>query len=792
MKTAKLTLAYLAALAIAVPALAQETSNPIADFYGAGAYDWTDDLPWDVVFDITEFSGASDMERFEKAQQAAVEAGGGVIYFPAGTYSFTDTLYLEDNVILRGPTPAISSAKAVDFRPGAILTFPKFEPVLTGEGTAYDTAFKRIARAPGTIGTGQGLVNLDINRAGIYIGSHDPLARNLIVFGVRSNNTANPSPDVPQGGQHAWQRYPYRFSYNINVDAYANALVANCRINDKHWIYHRHLDGNDTFGQPVNEADDFFQPGYLIRKLGSDQYVTVESLGGNPFMFSYSDHYGIAVRGSTTTGFRYGLPQNSPTAFRQGAVIRDCWVYCTMRVKVYASGDGLVIKDNVLRDRWPKPRWVHVTGWTQVRNSNTLENRGIDWSGTNVLIEGNDIEVHRHQLNGSGYLSVDGEGILFQECCGGTMIDGITIRNNVANAYIGLYKQPYMRNVLVEGNTLIPGPGAVGFQLYVVANRNGPVPGLLSNVMVRDNFVDGDVVYEGDLFIDGETTAWLENNQISGAVKISEAVSRSGNTRLDGSTALQETDFTIRSQSTAVTPPPDLTVSSNIARGDMVAGDLVTLTATVNDSHPIDRVEFYRETQLIASIMEPPYTVTDVAEAGDMFSVYAVRPTVPVLSSGQDTDSVPDENQYFFYTQATSKFITMAPETYDETAWQAWLATQGLTPAQLADPQLATADLDDDGLTLVEEYVVGGSALIPDNRQPPMMALNATGDLDFVVPVSSDPFVQTGLEFSWNLKNWYPFPHSLEEENLSGYQAVSGAIDPDGGVFIRTAVAPRK
>ncbi len=62
------------------------------------------DLGW---FDVTEFgavgdSHVDDTAAIHSALEAAAQNGGGTVYFPAGYYRITNTLYIPDNVTLRG------------------------------------------------------------------------------------------------------------------------------------------------------------------------------------------------------------------------------------------------------------------------------------------------------------------------------------------------------------------------------------------------------------------------------------------------------------------------------------------------------------------------------------------------------------------------------------------------------------------------------------------------------------------------------------------------------------------
>ncbi len=102
------------------------TDNPVAGFYGTAGYaTWTDQIKWQQVFHINDYGGGAaktgteNFTAFEKARDAAYAAGGGVVYFPAGTYNITlpdagdgsgdgpngRGLMLKSGVVIRGDEP---------------------------------------------------------------------------------------------------------------------------------------------------------------------------------------------------------------------------------------------------------------------------------------------------------------------------------------------------------------------------------------------------------------------------------------------------------------------------------------------------------------------------------------------------------------------------------------------------------------------------------------------------------------------------------------------------------------
>ncbi len=453
------------------------TGNPVSAFYGSTAYPWTDNIKWNCVYNILDYGGngngtADNTGAFNAARDAAAANGGGVVYFPAGTFYFAGDILLKNGVVIRGATPATTDAKSSTFAPASRLTFPKYNPTLSGSGTDNATAFKKIRTTSPDTDSNTGLVYVEVNRAGISLtGNKDTgTNKNILLFGVRNNNVAEADPGVPAltynsvAFQNAWQRWSYRFAANLRVQAFENVLVANNRVND-------------------NITDNFQQGGYVAR-----DGTALLTLTGEKAIFSYTNHYGIYV--NRAQGGDLNTPATGPGLFRQGVVVRDNWVYGTMRVKIHASGLGLIIKDNVLRDEPGKVAWLDPTGTRLVGNSATLENRGIDWGGHNVTVTGNNVQVNRHKLKNTIYYSVDGEGILIQECCGGTTVRGVTIGNNTTNNYIGIYKMRDIENVTIADNTITKGDGGLGDLIYVSANHNtGPYQA--KNVKIENNSVSG-------------------------------------------------------------------------------------------------------------------------------------------------------------------------------------------------------------------------------------------------------------------------------------------------------------
>lgn len=594
----------------AVVAVAQPTDNAYRSFYpGAPTDHWTENLPWSRVLDITTVQGANWLDKMQKAQDQLVAQGGGVIYFPAGDYYIQNSFVLKPNIILRGAASLDPKAHSRAFAPRTRLSFPAYVPSFSGNGTPDSTAFKTIT-APSSFNNA--VVDLDINRARILLSQGGGTTnRGGLVLSVRSNNCASSSPDVPSANQHAWQRFCWRFAYNVVVRNFADAVVANCRIND--------FLRNDV--HPISE-DSYDQPGYLADSAG----VMIQAPPGMA-RFSYTDHYGISVnRGGANT---YATPQTNPELFRTGCEVLDNWVLKTMRVGIMAAGMGLKIKRNVVTDTSGKVVWLRPQGTGfQTNNSATYENRGIDFSGWSVDCDSNEIIVYRHRFYRNNYLSIDGEGILVQECCGGTSVNDYKIRGNSLNAYIGIYKMRDIHNLLIENNNLngisniyvasdvnncsINNPGSCYTMRNVIIRNNYGLVGSCSNnpgpAIVLEGNVEGQnvSVYNntGDTYPNANCSRTVDSFRIAAPCYVS----------LNSDPQLPQVNSNVRLfRSTCSTPIisapavfPDIVINDPLdgavinAFGGSVSV-LIQTSLTYDPAHAV-RVEYWKDAQLLATL----------------------------------------------------------------------------------------------------------------------------------------------------------------------------------------------
>ena len=483
---------------LAVFLVVQAASVPADDPAARYGLPWTGRIPWSSCVNIADFKGDSALERFRAAQEAAVSRGGGVVYFPPGTYGFGDSIVLKGGVVIRGADPqGVTDARQEKYDPPTRFEFPRYVPLLEGEGTPVSSAFKGIVLEDPASASNCGVVNVAINRGHILMGegADHQAGRNRIVYGCVLRNAAAASKEIPDLsiGQHPWQRYTDRFHAAIRVNTAENLLVANNRI-------------------PESGEENFLMKGYVL--AGRKKEKTVPPPG---VLFDYDNRPGIAANdygiGGAGADPPDGTPQTHPHGFRKGIVIRENFIFATGRCAITFTADGAACSFNVIRFKPGVVRWT-TTGKQLVTGTGTNDNRAIQMRGWRWTVEGNDYEVHRNRAADSGYDINDGEGLMHEDHVNSTVLDSRLV-NNRGNSYLSIYKTGGINGLLVQGND-IRTPGGIP-AIYVVASRNR------SRYECRNVSIVGNTTAGSGICIDGdpaENNVVKDNRHVGGEGKL--------------------------------------------------------------------------------------------------------------------------------------------------------------------------------------------------------------------------------------------------------------------------------
>jgi hypothetical protein len=514
---------------------AQPTTNPVTDSgIDVGAYDtsWIDALPWSTVTttaataddgtynaDGTIASG-DDLATVQAEIFALSGSGGGVLYFPAGTYDFSDTLYMADGVILRGATPAVGDCRGIDdgatiktwtlfYDPTTNFKFPVFIQDFTTSMRTTDANrakyFKQInvGKSDGlggvlkdaTDASNYGIVNIDIEGAVISIGDrnepstwgteipkNEVTAKNILVFGNRINNGTVLEPSIPKTSQNAWQIWPTRTRGKIDAVTAGNTLIANNLIGDKHYKYYVLGDTGQTiidYDVPLGLSGQPTTLQYLQGNTAGDPIPAIEET------VHFSDAYGVRLNHVLDYVTAHSAVQE-PSKHREGQGIINNWQFGTTRVGFMGAGNGLIVKGNV-REDFQATKWeiIHEDGskdYIPLGAAPTIENRGIDITGGHdVIVEDNYVRVQRGSFYGTPYQSTDGEGLLAQESSGTMHAWNWTIRNNTTHSYLGIYRLRHANGILFDNNTVY------GDSIYTDGSVNGSQGHVGGTVSFKDN-----------------------------------------------------------------------------------------------------------------------------------------------------------------------------------------------------------------------------------------------------------------------------------------------------------------
>ena len=450
----------LSLLVIGYYVLAQPTGNPVAEYYnGSNGYPaWTDQIDWGNVIDMSSYSnGSNDFEKFENARDELYSQSGGVLYYPAGTYNFSDApldgpngrgLMLKSGVVIRGAKPSGDA----DAKDGTLDLKTKFTfgwKQKSGKDVPHDWSFI------GAIPSGDEELK-DVNSVGIawvhlvgatvYFGAQMTWGNTYGTAGAwKSSKVKTAWKERKPDGTHPMD--PFCGSplgdNNMYEGAGSGRLVLGCKLENATMM-------NDI----INEG--FGENGFHVYKFGSRigiygshvfianntipkptkcfKFTQITSGGSNKtIVFDYADVNGLDVNKTYLNINSNKLDQNTGGYWEKGVVILDNYIYNHGRKGMDASGTWMVIKDNHNeRDYLQEGDDVYdlggnweltLDGYSESGGASDNESRAYDVAGKALWIDGNSFN------NTGSNPGNDGESILCQ-AHGGTQIHSWSVTRN--------------------------------------------------------------------------------------------------------------------------------------------------------------------------------------------------------------------------------------------------------------------------------------------------------------------------------------------------------------------------
>ncbi len=473
--------------------LALNAQNPIASYYGNDSYPtWTDKIKWVNKINMGTYSnGVTNFERFENARDLLYLAGGGVLYYPTGTYDFTSGPYegpngrglmLKTGVVILGDRP-VSDSVSID---GTLVLPTKFifkyikKPALVDSGyvpcdwniIGLKTSASEQLKDVNNIG----IAWVHLEGATVYFGPQFTWGAKYSTAGAwMSTKTfgawANRVPD----GTHPIDPYAGGTSGQPFVGAGKGRFVFGCVIANA-VVINNAIDYGLTSSVPKPNPDFYFMYKFAarIQIYGSNVFIgnnllpkptkcfkynqlicnTDQSKGcskvclSNPIdvlLFDYAINFGVECNKSL-----YNVTSNKDSGyFQKNVIIKDNYIYNHGRKGVDASGLWTIIKNNKnIRNYCNAGDDIYGlgSGWTL-----TLDGYIKSCAGGNGCISdnlsraydicGKALWVDSNYYDGTGSNpGNDGEGILAQTDGGTSTLNSWCVTRNQGNgSYMGGY-----------------------------------------------------------------------------------------------------------------------------------------------------------------------------------------------------------------------------------------------------------------------------------------------------------------------------------------------------------------
>jgi hypothetical protein len=480
------------------------TDNPVASHYSgdAGYPAWTDHIRWDQVIDMSTYGNPGDSEftKFEAARDELHAMGGGVLYYPAGIYDFSDApmdgptgrgLMLKSGVVIRGETPA-GDADAAD---GSLTLGTRFDFGFTARTGTSVTPDGETPRDWNLIGlqpdTGSGETLSDVNNVGIV---HVHLVGASVFWGFEldwDGTTTYAVSGAWKSGlvKAAWQgrvangQFPLDYFAGSGgsrsyVGAGTGRLVFGCILQDSAPV-------NNVYREGRADPNNFGDSGYWLQKFaariqvyGSRVCIANNLLPKSTRGFLYQQTVGDNPTQSTnpsswtnitaTVYYNYnyvtGIDLNKELLnpylnknagyFEDHAIVRDNWIYNHGRKGYNLSGEWVEIRNNTnqrdfLSTTVPsgsgpasgQSYYLTLDGYVQLKPGGPGD---ISDSLSRALdLAGGPLWIHENKYGGSygstDSIGNDGEGILCQAHGGTHLVSWAITYNSGQDGYMAGY-----------------------------------------------------------------------------------------------------------------------------------------------------------------------------------------------------------------------------------------------------------------------------------------------------------------------------------------------------------------
>lgn len=400
------------------------TNNPISEFYnGAEGYPaWIDEINWANAYNMAtyDYSGCStcannDFEKFKYVRDIAYNAGGGVLYYPAGTYIFDipdspngEGLMLKKGVVIRGEKPAahgkavtkydINTMSVTDHGLNSLPTKFKFTTTnLNGKLQG------QIAKMWNAVGIKKGS-----NESGLHKVSHIGICYveieyGYIYFGFEASRWANTWGEAALQWTNSIE--PWRSGRNPDgthpMDHFAGNKTwdsgDSMMLGEKRLVFGNHIKHGGVpnyvlaHGLPIDSfycEDSPYHFGAKISVYGSYVFVANNVISkptiSFPFVltcrngnlpnrpvhtitvpYDFGKGLSIDINKNYVAGFINRSQVDNPNSqYAPNVILRDNWIYNHSNKSVDIGGSWMVVKNNIARREYYTTNDVYNSGVT--------------------------------------------------------------------------------------------------------------------------------------------------------------------------------------------------------------------------------------------------------------------------------------------------------------------------------------------------------------------------------------------------------------------------------------------
>ncbi|OIP81268.1 MAG: hypothetical protein AUK44_10445 [Porphyromonadaceae bacterium CG2_30_38_12] len=487
---------FIALLCLILGSEVFSSNNPIADFYnGVEGYPvWINEVNWSNIITMTnQTSGAANFAEFKAKRDNLYAQGGGVLYYPAGTYIFDipdgpndEGLMLKKGVVILGETPATDKVAVTGKNTtagqenignhglGSMPTKFKFTRRLSEFGTANDSIPKMwncIGQTKGANETslGQnshmGIAWIEMEFGYIYFGM-DFADGWAATWGTATSSYTGGAgkqllgwQDRIPNGTHFMDPFSATKSFGAAVSAAPSKIfvfgvkMTNCtppnyvcnRIKQAKW---KQENGGWRFGARIGiDAKNVFVANNVIDfptavfsyQAPTSAYSSTDVTKFKWLLYDYANAIGIDVNKNLVSACGNRALINQMEGFYEpNVIIRDNWIYNHGNKGIDVAGTWVVVKGNV--------NYRHHLGlsdpYSYLATDNNKQthyafdgwNYSIAESSSDLLARfidygGHNVWFDDNRWCGTGSKGNDGEGILAQRN-NGIEVYSVAITNN--------------------------------------------------------------------------------------------------------------------------------------------------------------------------------------------------------------------------------------------------------------------------------------------------------------------------------------------------------------------------